>query len=138
MNVGQASNTRDWAATALPEASTVVPQPAPQPQAPSGKTDTFGPATRVAISATLDAPAPSPAKAPAATETVQKVVSVDPETKSLVYQDLNEVTGAVVSQYPDEAKLRLRAYFDELAQQQTQAATAGTHLDPSTIDGIRV
>lgn len=137
MNVGQAITTRDLAPSSLSAATSVIAQPSPKPPAADTQ-DVFGPATRVAISATQNPAGPAPTRARQATDTLEKVISVDPDTKSLVYQNRNEETGAVVSQYPDEAKLKLRAYFDELAQQQTQAATAGTHLDPSTIDGIRV
>ena len=48
------------------------------------------------------------------------------------------ITGDVVFQIPDESKLRLRAYLDEVAQHQAASATAGTHLNPSAIDSIRV
>jgi hypothetical protein len=137
MHVGQSTTTRDLAlSTPVQQASPSVPSiPA------AGSSDAFGPATRIALSnrgETASAAAPIPAEPRPAVENVEKVISVDPETRALVYQNRNEDTGVVVSQFPDDAKLRLRAYFDELTQQQTQAATAGTHPDPSTIDGIRI
>jgi hypothetical protein len=138
MHVGHSTTTRDLAL------STPVQQAGPSvPSTPAVEsTDTFGPATRIALSnggeTSFAAVAPVQSAPRPAVENVEKVISVDPETRSLVYQNRNEDTGVVVSQFPDDAKLRLRAYFDELTQQQTQAATAGTHPDPSTIDGIRV
>lgn len=134
MIIAQVNSARDLAVTtsALSTGATAPLVPPPEQQ------DTFGPATQVALSPAAGAAPSFAAKPSSSSENVEKVISVDPDTRSVVYQSLNEETGAVVSQYPDEAKLRLRAYIDELSQQQTQAATAGTHPDPASIDGIRI
>jgi hypothetical protein len=39
---------------------------------------------------------------------------LDTAASSIVYQTVNENTGAVVSQFPDDATLRRRAYFHAL------------------------
>ena len=65
-------------------------------------------------------------------------MDVDTETRTVIYRSKDPFTGTVVFQVPDESKLRLRQYLDEMAQQQAASATAGTHPDPSTIDSIRV
>lgn len=136
MNVGLTATTRDLALSAPAQTAVAAVSQPPEPAAE--RQDTFGPATRVAISSAADTATPSPARARPASDAVQTVISVDPDTKALVYQARDEQTGSVLSQYPDEAKLRLRAYIDELTQQQTQTATAGTHPDPAGIDGIRI
>jgi hypothetical protein len=105
-----------------------APAPAPQPQA---ATDTFGPATKVEIGA--EAPRSAPGQ-----NRLETMISIDDTTRSVVFKSLNPSTGDVVFQLPDESKLRLRAYLDELAQHQAASATAGTHPDPSHVDSIRV
>jgi hypothetical protein len=105
-----------------------APAPAPQPQA---ATDTFGPATKVEIGADASRP-------PSGQSRLENVISIDDATRSVVFKSLNSATGDVVFQIPDESKLRLRAYLEEVAQHQAATATAGTHPDPSTVDSIRV
>jgi hypothetical protein len=128
MYVGQTTTTRDLTPADAPAPAPVqAPAPAPQPA------DAFGPATLVEVKATAPAPV-----AAAGSPQVENVISIDQETRSVVFQSRNPDNGTVVFQLPDESKLKLRAYFDELAQHQTAVATAGTHPDPSQIDGIRV
>ncbi|MFD1333263.1 hypothetical protein ACFQ4O_14795 [Methylopila musalis] len=42
----------------------------------------------------------------------ERRVELDAETNSLIYRTVEIATGAVLSQTPDEARLRLRAYID--------------------------
>jgi hypothetical protein len=51
---------------------------------------------------------------PAASESISHQAFIDRAAASIVYQVVNERTGAVVEQYPDEAVLRRRAYFHTL------------------------
>lgn len=131
MYVGQTTATRDL--TPAPDAQAPAPvQAPPAPVAPASQPDdTFGPATVVEVKA---APAPSASSGAAR---VENVISIDQETKAVVFQQ-RSADGTVVFQLPDDTKLKIRAYFDELAQHQTAVATAGTHPDPSQIDGIRI
>jgi hypothetical protein len=107
-----------------------APAPAPAPRPPAAG-DSFGPATKVEIGAGAPSPAPGQSR-------FENVISFDDTTRSVVFKSLNSATGDVVFQIPDESKLRLRAYLDEVAQHQAATATAGTHPDPSTVDSIRV
>jgi hypothetical protein len=56
-----------------------------------------------------------------AADYVSHQVVLDRAAASIVYQVVNELTGQVVDQYPDEAVLRRRAYFHslDLAKQQS-------------------
>jgi len=44
----------------------------------------------------------------------------DTAAASVVYQSVDDLTGQVVSQYPDDAMLRRRAYFHSLDQSKDQ------------------
>ena len=127
MYVGLTSTLRD---PIQAPAAPVQPQPQRAP-APEPAADAFGPATRVDVSA--DKPAPVRNREP-----VEHTVDVDTATRTVIYRSKDPNTGTVVFQVPDESKLRLRQYLDEMAQHQAAAATAGTHPNPSTIDSIRV
>jgi hypothetical protein len=50
----------------------------------------------------------------AQSESISHQAFIDSAAVSIVYQVVNERTGAVVEQYPDEAVLRRRAYFHTL------------------------
>lgn len=52
--------------------------------------------------------------APDPTPTVDRRIEVDAETQALVFRAVDEATGEVVRQVPDQALLRLRAYAREL------------------------
>jgi hypothetical protein len=54
---------------------------------------------------------------------------IDQAAASIVYQVINEKTGAVVQQFPDEAVLRRRAYFHALdLSKDTQTRPIATDL----------
>jgi hypothetical protein len=127
--IGQTTPRDPLAGSPVPQGPGVAPAAPAPPQKPAA--DAFGPATKVEIGG--DGPRPGPEQT-----RFENVVSIDDTTRSLVFKSLNAATGDVVFQIPDESKLRLRAYLDELAQHQAASATAGTHLDPSNIDSIRV
>ncbi len=133
MYVGLTSTTRDSTAgspvAALPAAP---PKPAAPRPAASDVPDTFGPATRVDVSGADKAPALP------GTAIVEHTIDIDTQTRTVIYRSKDPLTGTVVFQVPDEAKVRLRAYLEDMAQHQAATATAGTHPDPSTIDSIRV
>lgn len=127
MNVGQTSAPWAQPVSGLGQAAPAA-QPAPPASVPAS--DSFGPATQVEI---------GQEKRPVAgRSTVENVISIDQATRSVVFQSRNATTRDVVFQVPDEAKLRLRAYLDEVAQHQAASATAGTHPDPSHVDALRV
>src|SRR6478609_343776 len=108
MYVGLTSTTRDSTAgspvPALPAAPPRLPGPRPAtPESP----DPFGPATRVDVSGADKAPAlPGPAP-------VEHTIDVDTQTRTIIYRSKDPLTGAVVFQVPDEAKVRLRAYLED-------------------------
>jgi hypothetical protein len=132
MTIGQTSPARDASVTAIAIVAPLSAPAAPAPVPSDEPAESFGPATRVEIGETSK-PAPSPYMA-AATE---NVINIDDQTRTVVFQSRNSATGAVIFQIPDESKLKLRAYLEEVAQQ-TAAVTAGTHPDPSKIDRIRI
>jgi hypothetical protein len=47
-------------------------------------------------------------------DVITRNLTVDPRTREIVFQAINERTGEVVRQTPDEAILRLRAYAREM------------------------
>lgn len=104
-----------------PSASAPPPSPAPavaanDPQtAPSLPLD---PAVRLDIRADDRPPAvaqtPKPVEAPPAEKTERRV-TVDADTKSIVYQVIDSSYGNVVIQLPDPAVLKSRAYAEAAA-----------------------
>ncbi|GLK76586.1 hypothetical protein GCM10008171_18400 [Methylopila jiangsuensis] len=57
----------------------------------------------------------------------ERRVEIDAETSSLIYRTVEIATGAVLSQTPDEARLRLRAYIDGVgAGRSSQALVSAT------------
>lgn len=127
MNVGQTTAPRDQSIGGIGQAGQAA-QPV-QPASPQAS-DSFGPATKVEIG--------HEARSSAGPTPLENVISIDQTTRSVVFQSRNATTGDVVFQVPDESKLRLRAYLDEVAQHQAASATAGTHPDPAHVDAIRV
>jgi hypothetical protein len=61
-----------------------------------------------------------PVGAPVATPIAQPAF-LDRAAGSIVYQAINERTGAVINQFPDNAMLRRRAYFRALDLTKTSA-----------------
>jgi flagellar protein FlaG len=49
-------------------------------------------------------------------ETISRRIVLEPKTREVIFQTVNEETGEVVRQVPDEALLRLRAYARELRE----------------------
>ncbi len=49
-------------------------------------------------------------------ETIDRRITIDPKTREVIYQTVNEDTGEVVRQIPDEAMMRLRAYAREMRE----------------------
>ena len=135
MIVGHTRTARDVSFTPATVAATVEPTPAPNPAPTSAPAEGFGPATRVEIGSGSAAKPAAPASTGSAP--TENVINIDDQTRTVVFQSRNSSTGTVIFQIPDESRLRLRAYLEEVAQH-TAAATAGTHLDPSRIDSIRV
>ncbi len=60
-------------------------------------------------------------------DVVQRNLTIDPETRTVVYQALN-ARGEVVLQLPDRAILRMRAYVREM-QQADQDADASSRVE---------
>jgi len=52
----------------------------------------------------------------------------DTAAASVVFQSVNEATGQVVQQYPDDATLRRRAYFHSLDQKGASAGPIATDV----------
>jgi flagellar protein FlaG len=49
-------------------------------------------------------------------ETIARRIEIEPKTREIVHQTVNEETGEVLRQVPDEALLRLRVYSRELRE----------------------
>lgn len=91
------------------------PQPAARPLEPAVRVDIRSGERPVAA-----ADAPRPADAPPVEQTERRV-TVDTETKSLVYQVVDAASGDIVVQLPDPVVLKARAYA-EAAAAKVQAA----------------
>lgn len=63
-----------------------------------------------------------------ASDVIERRLVIDPQTRAVVLQKKNSETGEVISQLPDEALLKLRAYSRELAERAREADEAGQHL----------
>jgi uncharacterized FlaG/YvyC family protein len=59
-----------------------------------------------------------------ADETVERKLIIDPKTRAIVLQKKDPQTGETISQLPDEALLKLRAYSRELSERAREAAEA--------------
>src|SRR5215210_7037767 len=71
----------------------------------------------------------------AAAQDLRQQVIIDPETRDIVFQAVDERTGEVVRQVPDEMLLRLRAYVREISAKQAAEAHAESRdhrVDAST------
>jgi uncharacterized FlaG/YvyC family protein len=47
-------------------------------------------------------------------DVIQRNITIDPKTREVVYQVVDETSGAVVRQYPDETLLKLRTFAREM------------------------
>ncbi|HXI08345.1 MAG: hypothetical protein ACRC1G_07670 [Bradyrhizobium sp.] len=74
-------------------------------------------ATELPASQTVTAPEPAPPprlNSGAVTRSVSNQVVIDKDAASIVYQTVDTRTSQVVEQFPEEAVLRRRAYFNTL------------------------
>jgi hypothetical protein len=92
-------------------APVAAPVVRPQPDATTDAVQTELPAPKTPTPP--DASAPIGAS-PQATDNRSRDVVVDSAAAELVYRVVDSRTNQVVSQYPEEAKLRARAYFRSL------------------------
>jgi uncharacterized FlaG/YvyC family protein len=49
-------------------------------------------------------------------DVIKRRIEIEPKSREVVYQKVNEETGEVVRQVPDEALMRLRAYAREMRE----------------------
>ncbi|NNM74704.1 hypothetical protein [Enterovirga aerilata] len=102
----------------LGEAPRVVAAPAPD----SVRTELPAQAT-VQQSAASQKPANETRNAePDPRTDVSRNVTIDASTQALVFQTINERSGEVVRQVPDQALLRIRAYARELRDAEAESA----------------
>jgi hypothetical protein len=64
-----------------------------------------------------------------APERLERRVIIDSDTQSLVYQALDDRTGTVVKQYPEEALLRRRAYLAQVTDEQIAEAVGSRPVE---------
>ncbi len=72
-------------------------------------------------------PKPTAAKSgpdPDAASEVSRDVTIDASTQELVFKTINQKSGEVVSQVPDKALLRMRAYSREMRQADAEQVSA--------------
>jgi uncharacterized FlaG/YvyC family protein len=55
-------------------------------------------------------------------DVIKRRIEIEPKTREVVYQSVNQETGEVVRQVPDQALLRLRAYAREMREAQERGA----------------
>ena len=93
-----------------------VGTPAPSPVTPSSPAATAGVATDLPPSQTVTAPDASAGLRtyPQQSQDVSHQVIFDSAAVSFVFQVVDQKTDQVVTQFPDEAMLRRRAYFHTL------------------------
>lgn len=102
----------------VPAVAPVVPAAAPADDAPT----TLEPAAQVDLSPEGKAAA----AAPAPTSGDRAKFTRDADTQALVFQVVDQGSGQVVVQLPDEHALRARAYARELAARQDAAVGTAT------------
>ena len=76
----------------------------------------------------VDPLAPAHIAADTSNPALSHQVILDPEAASIVYRVVDDRTDAVLSQYPDDAMLRRRAYFRALDALKAEH-TSGTETD---------
>ena len=103
------------------QAALVRPEPAPVRQAVA--TD-LAPAQ--SVTATADSNAPRNDAARLVQDTQVRKIILDAQSREVIYQVLDQSSGRVVRQVPDEALLRLRAY--------TRAAADGSPNEANQAD----
>jgi hypothetical protein len=99
-------------------------QPALAAAGPAVATE-LPPAQAITSAATIPAPRNDVRKADKAAPGASRVVIVDPQTNTLVFRSLDPNTGSIISQVPDQALLRQRAYVHA---QTVQALIKGKDL----------
>ena len=105
------------------QTSIARPDPAPVRQAVA--TD-LAPAQSVTASTNADA---ARNDAQSAQESNVRKIILDAHSREVIFQVVNEQSGRVVRQIPDEAMLRLRAYTRAIAQGQTPNEAAQADLE---------
>jgi hypothetical protein len=98
----------------------------PAPQAARDAVPTELPASKSVTAAGSSLPAnPTPGYIPL--DDVTHDVIIDREAGTVVYQELDAATNQVINQYPDQSRLRARAYFR--AQDQAKLAQKSLATD---------
>lgn len=57
-------------------------------------------------------------------EAIQRNITVDPQTRTVVFQALDAASGEVLRQFPNEATLKLRAYYRKMAEAEGEQGLA--------------
>jgi hypothetical protein len=101
---------REAAPTILPQAATVVQTP-----------DTAAIAYQLSEDAQRRA-----SREQALRDIIERHLTIDPATRTIVSRAVNTQTGEVVSQFPDDAILRLRSYFKTMKSRENGSRTSYT------------
>lgn len=70
---------------------------------------------------------PSPQKPASADALTERRVTIDAGTHEIVQQSIDARSNLVVSQFPDQARLGLRAYFERMAENSTAKSMASAN-----------
>jgi hypothetical protein len=126
MDTGGIAKALAAAATAPPRLDALQPGPGVASdlpleaavQQPGGSEAVIPDARRAMAGAALDA---------VLSEFIRRHVEIDPKTRDVVFETVDEKTGRVIRQLPDEAMLKLRAYVRELrVAEDARGESAGT------------
>src|ERR1700722_19128824 len=90
-----------------------VATPVAQPESEAAH-NPVAPVLRASQSVSVATPGPTVSNDVSASANVSRQAFLDRAAGSIVYQTINERTGAVVSQFPDSATLQRRAYYRTL------------------------
>ncbi|NEU13281.1 flagellar protein FlaG [Methylobacterium sp. BTF04] len=100
------------------------PTPSPAPAQPADSPAALAPAVRIDIRKPETARDANPEKTKAglpSDEAVDRRNSIDPDTKTIVYQVVDQASGDVVVQIPDAVVLKTRAYVEAQAARTQKA-----------------
>lgn len=59
---------------------------------------------------------------------IRSTVTVDKDAQAIVYQQVDDITGTVVSQIPDESRLRLRAMINAWTENMHGSTSSATGM----------
>lgn len=88
-------------------------------------------ATNVQVDVNRDRTREQVAREQALRDFIQKRNVVDPRTREIVYRSVDTRTGDVITQFPDETRLRLREYLNKMRDATAEGTITGEAVQRS-------